>query len=30
MSNWPHIKKTLLDEIAKQNATIAAINSFTI
>lgn len=30
IKNWPHIKKTLLDEIAKQNATIAAINSFKI
>ena len=30
IENWPHIKKTLLNEIAKQNATIAAINSFKI
>lgn len=30
IKNWPHIKKTLLDEIAKQNATIAAINNFKI
>lgn len=30
IENWPHIKKTLLNEIVKQNATIAAINSFKI
>ena len=30
IKNWPHIKKTLLDEVAKQNATIAAINNFKI
>ena len=30
IENWPYIKKTLLDEIAKQNATIAAINNFKI
>lgn len=30
IKNWPHIKKTLLDEIAKQNATIAVINNFKI
>lgn len=30
MTVWPCIKKTLLNEIAKQNATIAAINNFKI